>query len=84
MKNLFNLGQGPRPDLLEKDLREKLRKEEQASLEKETEKDKNRLKPDKKDGLAMVLALFQLLLPWIVGGVALYFIVVFLLTRFGA
>lgn len=83
MKDFFKLGQGPRPDLLEKDLQDKLRKEEKASHEPKTEKDKN-LKPDTKDGLAMILALFQLLLPWILGGIALYFLVVFLLTRFGA
>ncbi|MDD3261251.1 MAG: hypothetical protein PHU79_04960, partial [Oscillospiraceae bacterium] len=38
-------------------------------------------KADHKDIVAMILALFRVLLPWILGAIAIFFVVIFLITR---
>lgn len=83
MNRFFRLGQGPRPDLLEEDLLRKCKSGEDSRKNPEDGERKDRVQPDRKDGIAMILALFQLLLPWVLGGLLLYFAVVFLLTRSG-
>jgi hypothetical protein len=90
MIDFFHLGQGPRPDLLEKELNMRVAIQKRVSadtakpLEKtsvHSPKDKTVIKADHKDVAAMILALFQVLLPWIVGGIAIFFLVIFLITK---
>lgn len=84
MNHFLQWGQGPRPDLLQEDLLRKHKNEERFRKDPEDAEHKNRnLKPDRKDGVALILALFQLLLPWILGGLLLFFVAVFLLARIG-
>lgn len=83
MNHFLKWGQGPRPDLLEEDLLHQY-KREKASRKNPEDGERKDLEPDKKDGIAMVLALLELLLPWILGGLFLSFLIVFLLTRIGA
>ena len=87
MFNILKLGQGPRPDLLEKQLREKA--EKQAADEKAAAEAARSPQPpqepdaayDRKDRWALVIAMFQVLLPWIGAGILIYFLVIWLATR---
>jgi hypothetical protein len=90
MIDFLHLGQGPRPDLLEQDLRKEaeireLSDDGDAPQDDESGKTggngKKRLEFDHKDVAAMIIALFQLVLPWIAAGIGIYFLFVFLLTR---
>lgn len=87
MFNILKLGQGPRPDLLEEELRKKAAKldaEEKAAAEA-TENPQPEKQPevsfDSKDRWAIIIALFQLLLPWIGAGILIYFLVIWFVTR---
>ena len=87
MFNILRLGQGPRPDLLEEDLRKnaaKLDAEEKAAAEA-AENPQLEKQPeasfDSKDRWAIIIALFQLLLPWIGAGILIYFLVIWFVTR---
>ena len=87
MFNILKLGQGPRPDLLEEELRKKAAKldaEEKAAAEAaqnpQPEKEPD-ASFDHKDRWAIIIALFQLLLPWIGGGILIYFLVIWFVTR---
>ncbi len=100
MTDPFHLGQGPRPDLLEQEL--KLRAEQREAEEKghtalppkekessedketkETKKPETEEKPEYswKDRLAMIIAMFQLVFPWIGLAILIYFLFTFLITR---
>mgnify|MGYP000871436611 CR=1 FL=1 len=90
MFNLLRLGQGPRPDLLEKEYQEKAslsQPDKSSKPEKEKQKAPSDEKPEKnlkiqhKDIVAMIIALFQVLLPWIIGGILIYFLFIFFLTK---
>lgn len=100
MTDPFHLGQGPRPDLLEQELklrakqkeaeekrRAALTQKEKESSEgiktKETEKPETEEKPEYswKDRLAMIIAMFQLVFPWIGLAILIYFVFTFLITR---
>lgn len=90
MINLLRLGQGPRPDLLVEDMEQEKRihkaavvraKEKDNSFDEKKQKVDERLEVEHKDVAAMIIALFQLLLPWLAAGIAIYFLFVFLITR---
>lgn len=88
MFDLSRLGQGPRPDLLVQDLEERAKREKEAADEAERAKNdpefaarREASKPERKDILAMIVALAELVFPWIAGGIAIYFAAVFLLSR---
>lgn len=87
MFNILKLGQGPRPDLLEEELRKKAAKldaEEKATAEA-AQNPRPEKEPeasfDRKDRWAIIIALFQLLLPWIGAGILIYFLVIWFVTR---
>ncbi|MCI1982712.1 MAG: hypothetical protein LKJ45_06060 [Oscillospiraceae bacterium] len=83
MINLWRIGQGPRPDLLEKELKQKKSVQQdprQAGGSEQPEK-KKKLKVQHKDRAAMIIALFQLVMPWIIGGILIFLLVIFLVTR---
>lgn len=88
MFNILKWGQGPRPDLLaenlarEKAISEKFSKETSDGNKPKTGK-KAKAEVEHKDRLAMIIALFQLLAPWIGGGILIFFLAVFLMTRIG-
>ncbi|OCN01028.1 hypothetical protein A7X67_01590 [Clostridium sp. W14A] len=89
--NFLKLGQGPRPDLLEEELRQeekrKAGQKEQQNRSEPAEKSagkgtgENRPDFEGKDILAMIIAMFQLILPWIAIGILAYFLLMFLITR---
>lgn len=87
MFNILKLGQGPRPDLLEEELRKKAAKldaEEKAAAEdaQNTQPEKEpEASFDRKDRWAIIIAMFQLLLPWIGAGILIYFLVIWFVTR---
>lgn len=91
MFNLLRLGQGPRPDLLEKELKQNmnLKAEKQKCEDKDTARKRPKSKRKTRDNLdlhhkdiaAIILALFQLLLPWIAGIILIYFVVILLITK---
>ncbi len=87
MFNILKLGQGPRPDLLEEELRKKAAKldaEEKAAAEAAQNPQPEKQPEasfDSKDRWAIIIALFQLLLPWIGAGILIYFLVIWLVTR---
>ena len=91
MFNLLRLGQGPRPDLLEKELKQdmnlkaakqKCENQEAARKNSKFKRTKqNNLDLQHKDIVAIILALFQLLLPWIAGGILIYFLVILAITK---
>ena len=88
MFDISRLGQGPRPDLLVKDLEDRAKREKAEAEEAEKEKkDKWEVLFMKKAilsmilAVAMILALAELVFPWIAGGIAIYFAVVFLISR---
>lgn len=71
-----------------KDLEDRAKREKAEAEEAEKEKKdpayaakRDASKPDRKDVLAMILALAELVFPWIAGGIAIYFAVVFLISR---
>jgi hypothetical protein len=89
MFDISRLGQGPRPDLLQKDLEERLarekKEEEEAELAKKdpvAAKKRAESKPEPKDAMAMMLAMVELLLPWVCVAVGVYFLAVFLISKF--
>ena len=91
MIDLLNLGQGPRPDVLEREMKAEASTQLHGSthsMQKRAKKVKNAAvsadddtQPDKKDIAAMIFAMFQLVLPWIALFGGIFFIVVLLITR---
>ena len=99
MIDLIHLGQGPRPDLLEKELRREAKIRESAgkdgtsdgnAVENLTHEDcadgkpakkKKRTEFEGKDAAAIIIALFQLLLPWLAAGVGIFFLAVLLISK---
>lgn len=91
MINLLKLGQGPRPDLLEEEIKcnreREIKEQEQWNQDGLTEqsqkKEKGKIHTDLKgkDVLAMIIALFQLILPWLVAGILIYFLFILFITK---
>ena len=89
MLDITRLGQGPRPDLLQKDLeerfaREKKEQEETRLAKTDPDEAKRRAdsRPEAKDILAMMLAMVELLLPWVCAAVGITFLAVFFFSKF--
>lgn len=88
MFDISRLGQGPRPDLLQQQLAERLAAEKRnAEEEKAAKQDPAEAKrqadskPDAKDAFALMLAMVQLLLPWAAAAIGIFFLVVFLVSK---
>ena len=82
MMNFLKWGQGPRPDLLLEELERRQNGQEQPGRKPESGPKKPKADDiHSKDRLAMVIAMLELLLPWIAGGVLIFFLFLFLLTR---
>jgi hypothetical protein len=97
MIDLLHLGQGPRPDLLEKELQQEERIRQAEALEESSEGEpdhslpsaegessksretKERTRFEKKDAAAIIIALFQLVLPWLLLGIGIFTAVILLL-----
>lgn len=88
MIDFSRIGQGPRPDLLQQELEERLADEKKEAEEAEAAKKDPAAakraadsKPEAKDAFALMLAMIELLLPWAAAAIAVFFLVTFLISR---